>query len=66
MTEETREAAIRLLDNSMGQIITDTRGAYLDGWPVEQRRPRWEQNHEAMTMDTYARALGDLCMEASR
>jgi hypothetical protein len=69
MTGETRREAICLLDNSMGQIVADTRGVYLDGWPLEERRVRgrgWSRNHEAMTMDAYARALGALCMEAGR
>lgn len=66
MTGETRREAICLLDNSMGQIMADTRGVYLDGWPLEARRPRWEKVHEAMTMDAYARALGQLCTEAGR
>lgn len=61
MTAETREAAIRALDNSLGQIMADTGGVYLDGWPVEARRPRWELNHDAMLVDTYAGAISRLC-----
>jgi hypothetical protein len=69
VTDETRREAIRLLDNSIGQIMADTRGFYLDGWPIEERRVRgcgWSRNHEAMTMDAYARAIGALCTEAGQ
>jgi hypothetical protein len=69
MTGETRREAICLLDNSMGQIMADTHGVYLDGWPLEARRTGpfgWEGNHDAMLVDTYARALGQLCTEAGR
>lgn len=65
MTDETRREAICLLDNSMGQIMADTKCTYLCGWPLGRRRQEWEQCHEAMLVDTWARALGQLCTEAA-
>jgi hypothetical protein len=57
MTDETKRAALRLLDNSLRQIVADTRGVDLDGWPVEEQRPVWERSYEARLVDTWADAV---------
>jgi hypothetical protein len=57
MTDATRRAALRLLDNSLSQIAADARGVDLGGWPVEERRPVWELSPEAVLLDTWSAAV---------
>lgn len=57
MSDETRRVALRLLDSSLSQIVADTRGVDRDGWPVEERRVVWENNHAARLLDTWSSAV---------